>query len=163
MIRRSFPRTTGTLIRVLCEAVAVATVAMLPLSAAAQGAYPNRPIRIIVGVAPGGLIDVTVRLTGSHLSQRLGQPVVIENRPGANTTIAANAVLNAPADGYTFFYGGAMSASPIFSKNQPVDFVRQMKPVSLVVSAPFYLLVSSKVPATTVQELVEMAVTRATA
>lgn len=141
-------------VRTVCGILAAGTVTLMPLTALAQGDYPTRPIRIVVGVAPGGLIDVTVRLTGAHLSQRLGQPVVIENRPGANTTIAANAVLNAPADGYTFFYGGAMSASPIFSKNQPVDFVKQMKPVSLVVSAPFYLLVSSKVPARTIQELV---------
>ena len=147
-------RPVGRIARTVCGLLAAGAIALAPLAAAAQGAYPNRPLRIVVGVSPGGLIDVTVRLTGSYLSQRLGQPVVIENRPGANTTIAANAVLNAPADGYTFFYGGAMSASPIFSKHQPVDFVKQMKPVSVVVSAPFYLLVSSKVPATTIQELV---------
>ena len=79
----------------------------------------------------------------------------MENRPGANTTIAANAVLKAAPDGYTFFYGGAMSASPIFVKNGAVDFVKQMKPVSLLVSAPFFMLVNNKVPAKTIQELID--------
>ncbi len=129
------------------------TIGLVPMAAAAQNNYPNRPIRIIVGVAPGGLIDVSARLTALHLGPRLGQTIIIENRPGANTTIAANAVLKAEPDGYTFFYGGAMSASPIFVKNGAVDFVTQMKPVSLVLSAPFYLVVSSKVPAGTIQEL----------
>jgi tripartite-type tricarboxylate transporter receptor subunit TctC len=68
-------------------------------------------------VAPGGLIDVSARLVATQLSPRLGQPIIIENWPGAATTIAANAVLKAEPDGYTFFYGGAMSASPIFVKN----------------------------------------------
>jgi tripartite-type tricarboxylate transporter receptor subunit TctC len=135
--------------------LATATIGVMPMAADAQDKYPNRPIKIIVGVAPGGLIDVTARLTATHLASRLGQPIVVENRPGANTTIAANAVLKAAPDGYTFFYGGAMSASPIFVKAGAVDFVKQMKPVSLVVSAPFYLLVNSKVPAKTVTELVD--------
>lgn len=140
--------------RKLFTIVTVVTSCLVPLCATAQGAYPNKPIRIILGVAPGGLIDVSARLIGSQLSPRLGQPVIVDNRPGAATTIAANAVLKAEPDGYTFFYGGAMSASPIFVKNGAVDFVTQMKPVSQTLSAPFYLLLSTKVPANTVQELV---------
>jgi tripartite-type tricarboxylate transporter receptor subunit TctC len=135
----------------------VATVALTcltPLTAKAQGAYPQKPIRVIVGVAPGGLIDRSARLITTQLSARLGQPILVDNRPGAATTIAANTVLNAEPDGYTFFYGGAMSASPIFVKNGAVDFVSQMKPVSQTLSAPFYLLVSTKVPANTIQDLV---------
>ena len=142
------------IIRTLSCAVVAGMLGAMPIGAVAQSNYPNKPIRIIVGVAPGGLIDVTARLTAQYLSPRLGQPIVIENRPGANTTIGANAVRLAAPDGYTFFYGGAMSASPIFSKNQPVDFVKQMKPVSLVLSAPFYLLINSKVPVKTLDELV---------
>jgi tripartite-type tricarboxylate transporter receptor subunit TctC len=134
--------------------VAAATFTALPMAASAQTDYPAKPIRIIVGVAPGGLIDATARITASYLGTRLRQTLIIENRAGANTTLAANAVLKAPADGYTFFYGGAMSASPIFVKHGAVDFVSQMKPVSLVVAAPFYLLVNSKVPATSTQALI---------
>jgi tripartite-type tricarboxylate transporter receptor subunit TctC len=126
----------------------------MPLAAGAQEKYPSKPIRRILGVAPGGLTDVTARLTAAYLTTRLGQQVIIENRPGANTTLAANAVLKAAPDGYTLFYGGVMSASPLFVKNGPVDFVTQMKPVSQVFAAPFYVLVSSKVPAKTMPELV---------
>ncbi|MET0209213.1 MAG: tripartite tricarboxylate transporter substrate binding protein [Burkholderiaceae bacterium] len=131
------------------------TIGMLPMVSMAQDNYPSRPIKIFVGVAPGGLIDATARLAATNLASKLGQPIIVENRPGANTTIAANAVLKAAPDGYTFFYGGAMSASPIFVKNGAVDFVKQMKPVSLLVSAPFFMLVNNKVPAKTVQELID--------
>lgn len=142
------------IVRNLFSIVAACTIGLVSLGVSAQGAYPSKPIRIILGVAPGGLIDISARLVATQLSQRLGQPVVIDNRPGAATTIAANAVLKADPDGYTFFYGGAMSASPVFVKNSAVDFVTQMKPVSQTLSAPFYLLVSTKVPANTIQELV---------
>lgn len=142
------------IVRTLLGILAAGTAGILPMAAGAQSAYPNKPIHIILGVAPGGLIDVSARLAASYLAPRLGQPVLIENRAGAATTIAANAVLKATPDGYTFFYGGAMSASPIFVKNGGVDFVTQMKPVSLLLSAPFYLLVNKNVAAKTMQELV---------
>lgn len=141
--------------RAICAILAAASLTTVSTSALAQNDYPKRPIRLILGVAPGGLIDVTARLLAESLSPRLGQPIVVENKPGGNTTIGANAVRTAAPDGDTFFYGGVMSASPIFVKNQPVDFVTQMKPVSLVLSVPFYLLVNtSKVPAKTMPELV---------
>jgi tripartite-type tricarboxylate transporter receptor subunit TctC len=137
-----------------CILAAVA-IGMMPMAAAAaQPDYPKKPIQIIVGVAPGGLIDVSIRITAQYLSPRLGQPIVVENRPGANTTIGANAVLQATPDGYSFFYGGANSASPILTKNRPVNFVTQMKPVSMILSAPFFLCVNSNVPAKTLEELV---------
>jgi tripartite-type tricarboxylate transporter receptor subunit TctC len=137
-----------------CGVLALASLCAIPLAASAQATYPSKPIRIVLGVAPGGLIDVTARLMGSYLSTRLGQQIIIENKPGASTTLGANAVLKAAPDGYTLFYGGVMSASPIFVKNGAVDFATQMKPVSQLLSAPFYLLVSSKVPVKTMQELV---------
>lgn len=135
-------------------AIALSALAFATIPATAQAPYPNKPIRVILGVAPGGLIDVTARLTLSNLATRVGQPFVVENRPGADTTIAANAVQKAAPDGYTLFFGGAMSASPVFVKNGAVDFVTQMKPVSLMLSSPFYLLVNGKVPANNLQELV---------
>jgi len=143
-----------SILRKLLVTATVTVICFTPLASSAQGQYPNKPIRIILGVAAGGLIDVSARLIAAQLSPRLGQPVIIDNRPGAATTIAANAVLKADPDGYTFFYGGAMSASPIFVKNGAVDFVTQMKPVSQTLSAPFYLLLSTKVPATTIHDLV---------
>ncbi len=123
-------------------------------AANAQSDYPQKPIHLILGVSPGGLIDTSARLTATYLSARLKQQIIVENRPGASTTIGANAVLKAAPDGYTLFYGGVMSASPIFVKNNAVDFVTQMKPVSLVLSAPFFLLVSANVPVKTMPELV---------
>ncbi len=128
---------------------------VLALGSAQAQDWPARPIKFILGVAPGGLQDASARLLATELSKRLGQPIVVENRPGANTTIGANAVVQAQGDGYTFFYGGAMSASPVFVKNNAVDLVTQLKPVSLVLAAPFFLLVNSKVPANTLQELVD--------
>jgi len=141
------------IVRSLAGVLVAVTIGMVPMAAAAQDNYPNKTIHFIVGVAPGGLQDVTARLAAKYLSPKLGRPIIIENRPGANTTIAANAVLKAAPDGYTLFYGGVMGASPIFVKNGAVDFVTQMKPVSMVLSAPFYLLVNNNVPAKTIQEL----------
>lgn len=140
--------------RKLLGLAAATTIGLLPMVASAQADYPNKPIRFVVGVAPGGLIDVSARLIATYLSPRLGQQIIIDNKPGASTTIAANEVLRAKPDGYTFFYGGAMSASPILVKNGAVDFVAQMTPVSQTLSAPFYLLVNTKVPANNIQELI---------
>ena len=131
--------------------VAAAIIGAIPMVAAAQSDYPNKPVRIVLGVAAGGLSDVTARVLAKYLSPRLGQPIIIDNKPGANTTIGANAARTAAPDGYTLFYGSMMSPSPIFVKNGGVDFATQMKPVSNVLSAPWYLLVNSQVPAKTMQ------------
>ena len=133
--------------------VMVAGLAFAAISAQAQG-WPSRPVKLILGVSPGGLQDVSARLIAADLATRLRQPVIVENRPGANSTIAANAVAQATPDGYTFFYGGVMTPSPVFVKNNGVDAATQLKPVSMVLSAPFFLVVNAKVPANTMQELV---------
>lgn len=138
----------------LAKLAAVASIA-LTLGIAHAQTWPTKPIKIILGVAPGGLIDLSARIMATELGTKLGQPVIIDNRPGANTTIGANAVVQAPGDGYTFFYGGVMSASPVFVKTNSVDVTTQLKPVSLVLSSPFFLVVNSKVPVKTFQELVD--------
>lgn len=155
----NFGKTTGDCpvtfnFRVLINILSATAISISAVSAFAQDGYPNKPIKIIVGVAPGGLIDGSARLMATQLAQRLGQPVLVDNRPGASTTIAANAVSKGVPDGYTFFYGGALSASPILTKNSAVDFTKQMQPVSMVLSAPLYVLVSNKVPAKTMSELI---------
>lgn len=135
--------------------LAVAAGVSFTFANAHAQSWPNKPIKLILGVAPGGLIDLSARLLATELGAKLGQSVIVDNRPGANTTIGANAVVQAPGDGYTFFYGGVMSASPVFVKNNAVDVTTQLKPVSLVLSSPFFLVVNSKVPAKNFQELVE--------
>ena len=82
---------------------------------ASARSYPERPVRVIIGFAPGGGVDIVARLIGQWLSERLRQPFIIENRPGAGSTIAAEAVVGAPADGYTLFWAtsaNAINATP---------------------------------------------------
>jgi len=137
----------------LLGVLACSAIGALPCAATAQANYPDKPIHFVVGVAPGGLIDVSARIIASQLSTRLGQQVLVENKPGASTAIAANDVLRAKPDGYTFFYGGAMSASPILLKQSAVDIPAQMKPVTQTLFAPYYLIVSSRLPVRTLPEL----------
>src|SRR5262247_4555540 len=87
-------------------------------------AYPSRPVRIIVGFPPGGGADTTARIIGPWLSQRLGQPVVIENRPGASSTLAAQAVVNSPPDGYTLLLLGGSALMATLITSVPFDLQR---------------------------------------
>jgi hypothetical protein len=96
--------------RFLHLAARAAALSTLPRIARAQ-TYPARPVRIIVGFPAGGMTDITARLTGQWLSERLGQPFIIENRPGAAANIATEAAVNAPADGYTLLIVGSWNAS----------------------------------------------------
>jgi tripartite-type tricarboxylate transporter receptor subunit TctC len=144
----------NTMFGVVAKLAIVAGVSFGFASAQAQS-WPSKPIKIVLGVAPGGLIDLSARLLATELQARLGQSFIVDNKPGANTTLGANAVVQAPGDGYTFFYGGAMSASPLIVKNGAVDLTTQLKPVSLVLSSPFFLVVNNKVPAKNFQELVD--------
>jgi tripartite-type tricarboxylate transporter receptor subunit TctC len=103
--------------RFLHLAVGTATLAAAARIAFAQ-AYPTRPVRIVVGFTPGGSTDIGARLIGQWLQERLGQPFVIENRPGAGTNIATETVVNAPSDGYTLLMVGPSSAvnATLYSK-----------------------------------------------
>src|SRR5499425_1166915 len=100
-------------------------------------AYPSRPVRWIVGFAPGGGNDITARLMGQWLTERLGQPFIIENRPGAGTNIAAEVVVNAPPDGYTLFVTNLSNAinATLYEKLN-FDFMRDMLPVAGIAQAP---------------------------
>jgi tripartite-type tricarboxylate transporter receptor subunit TctC len=117
--------------------------------------YPTRPVRWIIGFPPGGGADTVARIVGPWLSERLGQQVIIENRPGASTNIAAQAVVNSPPDGYTLlFYGASTVVNTSIFHNLPFDVRRDIAPVSGLVAYPMVLIAHPSVPAKTVAELI---------
>jgi tripartite-type tricarboxylate transporter receptor subunit TctC len=121
--------------------------------------YPNRPVRLIVPADPGGIPDVFSRAMAQYLSERLGQPVVVENRPGASQAIGAEVVARSAPNGYTLFLGtrDGMVITPLTRKTLPYDPIRDFAPISMLFTSPLYLVVNAAVPATTVQELVALA------
>ncbi|WP_159998737.1 tripartite tricarboxylate transporter substrate binding protein [Roseomonas sp. 18066] len=121
--------------------------------------YPSKPIRIVVPYAPGGTTDITARLLGEQLGKRLGQSVVIENKPGANSIIGAGSVASSPADGSSLVMviGAHAANATLFAGRLPFDPVKDFAPVSHVVSAPLILAGSGKSPVTSVPELLEAA------
>jgi len=141
----------------LRRAAAAAALAAVPRTAWAQ-TYPARPLRWIVGFPPGGGADTVARIMGAWLSERLGQQVIIENRPGASTNIAAQAVVNAPPDGYTLlFYGASTVVNTSIFHNLPFNVLRDIEPVSGLVAFPMVLVANPSVPAKTVAELIAYA------
>lgn len=128
------------------------------VSPARAQAYPSRPLRWIIGFPPGGGADSVARILAPWLSDRLGQSVIIENRPGASTIIAAQAVANSPPDGYTLFYYGLSTViAASLMANSPVDLSRDFAPVVGVVDYPMVLVAHPSVPATTIPELIAYA------
>ena len=120
--------------------------------------YPSRPVRIVVGLAPGGANDITARLMGQWLSERLGQQFIIDNRPGAGGNIAAEAVVRAPADDYTLLFVGAPNAinATLYAKLN-YNFIRDIAPVAGIATAPLVMEVHPSVPAKTVPEFIAYA------
>jgi tripartite-type tricarboxylate transporter receptor subunit TctC len=125
---------------------------------ASAQAYPSRPVRIIVGVAAGGATDTLARLMGQWLSERLGQPFIIENRPGAGNSIGAEAVVRAPADGYTLLLSGVFDATnATFYDKLNYNFVRDIAPVAGVIRGSYVMVVNPSVPAKSVPEFITYA------
>jgi tripartite-type tricarboxylate transporter receptor subunit TctC len=118
-------------------------------------AYPTRPVRIIVGFPAGNTSDAFARLIAQWLSERLGQPFIVENRPGAAGNIGAEAVVRAPADGYTLLLVGAGSAINVtLYDHLKFNFIRDIAPVARIVDAPYVMVVNPSVPAKTVPEFI---------
>jgi tripartite-type tricarboxylate transporter receptor subunit TctC len=136
--------------RILLAAVALA------VSGAAFAQYPNKPIRLIVPFPPGGAAELGARIFAQPLSQQLGQPIIIETRPGAEGIIASQAVLQAAPDGYTLYYGTAtgMSFAPAAKKVPPYDPVSDFTPISLVGIFGFFVFSQASMPVNTIGELV---------
>src|ERR1700749_2836839 len=124
-----------------------AGLAALPSLASAEDLYPSRPSRIVAGFAAGGGVDITARLMGKWLNARLGQPFVTENRTGADGNIATEAVVNAPADGYTLLLATLPNAvNATLYPNLKFVFLRDMAPVAAVIRVPMVVLVHPSLP-----------------
>ncbi len=121
-------------------------------------AYPSRPIRFVIGFPAGGAIDIIARLLGQRLQERLGQPIIVENRPGASSNIATEAVVRSAADGYTLLAASSPNAinAAIYSKLN-FDFVHDIVPVASTVRLPDIMVVNPAVPAGTVTEFIAYA------
>jgi tripartite-type tricarboxylate transporter receptor subunit TctC len=136
-----------------------AVVALPALSKITEAqAYPGKPVHVIVPFAPGGNTDLIARLVGQCLSERLGQPFIIENRPGAGTNIGTEAVIRAPADGYTLLSVHPPSAinATLYEKLN-FNFIRDVAPIAGIVRAPFVLVVNPSLPAKSIPELIAYA------
>jgi tripartite-type tricarboxylate transporter receptor subunit TctC len=120
--------------------------------------YPTRPLRFIVGYTPGGAADIIARIIGQWLSARLGQAVIIENRPGAGSNISVQAALSMPADGYTLLLVSATQAiNASLYETLPFDYLRDFAPVALLAQVPYVMVVNPLVPAKTVAEFIAYA------
>jgi len=140
--------------RFFFRCLAAAGVLVSISSAMAQDGYPSRPIKMIVPLAAGGGTDIVARTVTQAVAQEWGADIVVENRPGAGTTLAAQGLLSSPADGYTLMFNTAsFLITPHVMPARPYDR-RQFAPVSLVAASPHVLVVSERVPAKTLAELV---------
>ncbi len=146
-----------TLCRVALAALCLSFFTRVP--ALAQVEYPNRPIRIVVGFTPGGGNDIIARVFGQKLSESLGQPVIIENKPGAGAILATEYVARSAPDGYTLLVGasGAMVINPAVYEKLNYDTMRDFKPVSELGSFPLILIVNAKSPFKSLADLVAYA------
>ena len=143
--------------RVLAGAAA-STLAALPVSRAWAQAFPSQQIKFIVPYSPGGLPDTVARVVAKKLSERIGQSVVVDNRPGANGVVAASAVTSAAPDGHTLLLtdDSMMTVNPLIYKTISYDPKKDFLPVSLIATAPLFLAVHPSVPANTFQELIAL-------
>lgn len=138
--------------------IAFVFLALMPGVSAAQG-YPSKPVKMIVGFSPGGGTDILARIVGQKLSEAWGQPVVIENRPGASATIGADLVAKAPPDGYTLAMGQLTpnAIAPALMPKLAYDAAKDFVPIVLVGTSPNILVISTSVPAQNVTELAALA------
>ncbi|MGN5477972.1 tripartite tricarboxylate transporter substrate-binding protein [Cupriavidus basilensis] len=143
--------------RLLSAALALA-LAPAAGGVAAQRPYPNRPVKLLVGFAPGGFTDIAARIVAQKLSVALGQPVVVENRPGANGFIASGATASAAPDGYTLMLSSiGLTTNPLLTKGAHYDPVNGFTPISLLAIVPNVLVTYPGVPAKNLGELLALA------
>jgi tripartite-type tricarboxylate transporter receptor subunit TctC len=135
----------------------LAVLCLFSLSLSAQS-YPTQPIKIVVGFSPGGVPDIAARIIGQHMSENWKQPVLVENKLGAGSNIAAQVVANAPSDGYTLLsISSAFAISPAIYPSMPFDPLKDFSGVTLTATGPAFLLVSPNLKVNTVKELIDYA------
>ncbi len=134
------------------------SAALGALPAGAQ-TYPVKPVRVIVSTSPGGITDIAVRILGAHITARTGQPVVIDNRPGASGNIAMEAVAHAAPDGYTLGFAntGNITINPSLFAHMPFDPLADLVPVGPVGTVPLFLVINGNMPARTLAEFIKYA------
>lgn len=136
----------------------LAAVTVLWCAVALAQPYPSRPIKFVVPYPPGGGTDLVARTVGEKLSERLGQPIIVENRPGASEIIATEAVVRAPADGYTILLmSNTLAINTALNQKLPYNAEQDLLPVTRLVNVPFAVLLHPSVPAKSVKELVALA------
>jgi tripartite-type tricarboxylate transporter receptor subunit TctC len=145
--------------RQAANALAAVSLAVGIFSMGSAGAqdWPSRPIRIVVPAATGGVVETVVGLTNSQVEKRLGQRIVVENRPGGGGNIGAQAVLNSPADGYTFMIApsNVLVTNQFMTDKPPFDPLKEFAPVTQLVEVPLVFWVNSKLQHTTLRDLIE--------
>src|SRR5215218_4148599 len=144
------------MIRNAMQGAALAAMLALAASVATAQSFPDRPLRFVIPFAAGGGSDVMARVIAEPLTQRLGQPVIIDNKPGGNATIGADLVAKSPPDGYTWLHTspGPQITNPFLMSSLPYDPVKDLTPVARLGTFISVLVVNPDVPAKTVKELV---------
>jgi len=139
--------------------LAAAAAALPPVTGVANAqAYPTRPLRLVVGFPAGGGTDIVARLIGQSLSERLGQPIVVENKSGGGSNLAAQAVISSPPDGYTLLAAtGSNAVNATFYASLPFNFLRDIEPVAGIAKYPLILATNTTFPAKTIAEFIAFA------
>jgi tripartite-type tricarboxylate transporter receptor subunit TctC len=154
----SFLHGSKIIVRDLASALAISVIVAMPASALAQTAYPNKPIRLVVPFTPGGVTDTSGRLIAEQLSKRLGQQVIVDNRPGASGNIGTQQVAAASPDGYTLVlaFDGTMVINPHVFEKVPFDTLRDFSPVGKIGDAILILVAHPTVPVKTLQDVIAL-------
>jgi tripartite-type tricarboxylate transporter receptor subunit TctC len=142
----------------LLKSILVACLAATAVAAAAQSAFPARPVRVIIPFPPGGTLDAVGRQLAQKLGEQMGQSFVVENRPGGNGTIGADAVAKAAPDGYTLLFNASTFVSaPMTMKSVPYGVVKDFSPIALVAKAPLSVAINKNLPVTDIRGLLAYA------
>src|SRR5688572_22910388 len=154
----------GRALRCAVGVLAIGAAITLPTVVGAQSTFPSKSIHLAVPFPPGGVSDAAARLVAEHMSKRLGQQVVVENRPGATGNVSGQHVAQAEPDGYTIMlaYNGIMTINPFVFERMPFDVTRDLAPIGKIGEYPFIITVNPNVEAKNLQELIALSKTRPT-